>query len=114
MDFYTRHVFFCINQKEGEKKCCMQGDAMSLWMYAKMELARLAPQQAAETRINKSGCLGQCSRGPVLVIYPEGVWYRYDNKRDIDEIIQRHILQGETVERLRLTPEPKSGLEGTP
>lgn len=103
MGFYTTHVFFCTNQKDAEKKCCMQGDAMTLWAYAKTELARLAPLQAASIRINKSGCLGQCARGPVMVIYPEGIWYGYKNKADVDEIIQRLVLGGEIVERLRLS-----------
>jgi len=51
-------------------------------------------------RVNKSGCLGRCAEGPILVIYPEGVWYTYHTEADIDEILERHVIKGEKVERL--------------
>ena len=52
--------------------------------------------------MNKSGCLDRCDEGPVLVVYPEAVWYTYVDRADIDEIIDRHIQGGEIVERLRI------------
>ncbi len=55
-------------------------------------------------RVNNSGCLERCELGPTMVIYPEGVWYRYTQKKDIDEIIQTHILEGKLVKRLFLKP----------
>jgi (2Fe-2S) ferredoxin len=51
-------------------------------------------------RINKAGCLDRCTEGPVLVVYPEGTWYRYVDTSDIDEIIDEHILAGRPVARL--------------
>ena len=53
-------------------------------------------------RINKAGCLDRCDLGPVLVVYPEGVWYSYVDQEDIEEIIQEHLVQGRVVERLRI------------
>jgi len=55
-------------------------------------------------RINASGCLDRCELGPTLVIYPEGVWYRYENTADVDEILETHVRDGGRVERLILTP----------
>ena len=55
-------------------------------------------------RINSAGCLDRCELGPVLVVYPEGVWYTYVDRDDLDEIVQRHLIEGEIVERLRLEP----------
>ena len=55
-------------------------------------------------RINRSGCLDRCELGPTMVIYPEGVWYTYRTREDIDEILDRHIVRGERVERLLLEP----------
>jgi (2Fe-2S) ferredoxin len=46
--------------------------------------------------------MDRCSEGPVLVIYPEGTWYTYVDKDDLDEILQEHLINGRVVERLRL------------
>ena len=40
-----------------------------------------------------------------MVIYPEGVWYTYANEDDIDEILTRHVIGGERVDRLLLRPD---------
>ena len=54
-------------------------------------------------RINKAGCLGRCDDGPVLVVYPDNVWYTYLDEEDVDEIIDQHLVHGRIVERLRLS-----------
>jgi (2Fe-2S) ferredoxin len=46
--------------------------------------------------------MDRCDEGPVLVIYPEAVWYSYIDQEDIDEIIEEHLLNGRPVERLRI------------
>ena len=51
-------------------------------------------------RINIAGCLGRCELGPTLVVYPDGVWYTYVDKDDLEEIINEHLLNGRVVERL--------------
>jgi (2Fe-2S) ferredoxin len=53
-------------------------------------------------RINKSGCLDQCEHGPTVVVYPEAVWYGNVKPEDAAEIVQEHLINGRTVERLRL------------
>ena len=53
-------------------------------------------------RINQSGCLDRCEKGPVLVVYPEGTWYTYVDIQDIDEIIDSHLVGGKVVERLKI------------
>jgi (2Fe-2S) ferredoxin len=47
-------------------------------------------------------CLGPCFDGPNLVIYPEGVWYAGVTAADVQEIVERHLVGGAVVERLRL------------
>jgi (2Fe-2S) ferredoxin len=62
-------------------------------------------------RINSAGCLERCELGPTMVIYPEGIWYTFQTKEDIDEILQTHVVGGGRVERLLLQPdetEPRS------
>jgi len=57
-----------------------------------------------DVRINASGCLDRCELGPTMVIYPEGVWYTFENDEDIEEILQRHVIDDARVDRLRLPP----------
>jgi (2Fe-2S) ferredoxin len=53
-------------------------------------------------RVNTAGCLDRCEEGPCVVVYPEGVWYTYVDKADIDEIVEEHLVNGRVVERLRI------------
>jgi len=46
--------------------------------------------------------MDRCAKGPVIVVYPEGVWYTWQTQADIDEIISEHLQQGRVVERLRI------------
>ena len=54
-------------------------------------------------RVNSAGCLDRCEFGPVMVIYPEGVWYRAETREDIDEILRAHLVEGGRARRLMLT-----------
>ncbi len=47
-----------------------------------------------------TGCLGFCPAGPLMVVYPEGIWYRPRSREDVDEIVQSHFTEGARVERL--------------
>ncbi len=55
-----------------------------------------------DVRINQSGCLDHCEYGPTIVIYPEAVWYRIASADDAREVMQKHVIGGEVVERLRI------------
>lgn len=70
--------------------------------YAKQRIKALGLSGKGGIRINKAGCMDRCDEGPVLVVYPEGVWYTYIDRADIDEIIDSHLVKGTPVERLRL------------
>ena len=61
---------------------------------------------AKRIRINHAGCLNVCEHGPVMVIYPDGIWYRYESEEDVDAIMRSHVLRGIPVERLRLSIDP--------
>jgi (2Fe-2S) ferredoxin len=102
MAFYEHHVFFCCNQREPPEKCCNEVGAGEMQKYAKDRIKALGLNGHGNVRINKAGCMDRCEEGPVLVVYPEGVWYTYVDRGDIDEIIERHIVHGEIVERLRI------------
>ena len=46
--------------------------------------------------------MNRCDEGPVLVIYPEGIWYTFVDESDLDEIIESHLKNGQVVERLKI------------
>ena len=100
--YYRYHVFFCMNQREAGKECCADKDAIALRDYAKKRSKELGLDGPGKVRINQAGCLDRCSEGPVIVVYPEGTWYTYVDRSDIDEILERHLLRGQVVERLRI------------
>ena len=100
---YQKHIFFCLNQRENNKACCANHSAEEMFHYAKQAIKRLGLARPGGVRVNKAGCLGLCERGPVLVIYPEGVWYTYHSTSDIEEIIQSHIIENKIVQKLTIT-----------
>lgn len=102
MSYYKHHVFFCLNQRDPPEKCCAMFEAAEMQAYAKARIKSLGLSGKGAIRINKSGCLDRCEEGPVLVVYPDEVWYTYVDRADIDEIIDRHLVNGEIVERLRI------------
>ena len=102
MSYYQRHVFFCLNRRDDGRACCAAHDAERLQGHAKARVKQLGLAGKGMVRINKAGCLDRCDAGPCLVVYPEAVWYTYVDEQDIDEIIDRHLVGGEPVERLRL------------
>ncbi len=102
MSYYCHHVFFCTNQRTDGRACCQNHDAQAMRDYAKQRTKELGLSGKGEVRINNAGCLDRCDEGPVLVVYPEGVWYTYVDQADIDEIIEEHLGHGRVVERLKL------------
>lgn len=59
-----------------------------------------------EVRINKSGCFSQCGHGPMMVVYPEDVWYHGVKESDLRGIFEEHIRGGRPVEPLRYAMPP--------
>ena len=102
MSHYKYHVFFCCNQREPGDACCNNHGASDIRGYAKYRVKSLKLAGEGKVRINQAGCLDRCDQGPVLVVYPEAVWYTYVDKSDIDEIIDEHLVHGRIVERLRI------------
>lgn len=102
MSFFAKHVFFCVNERENGAQCCAGCGAPELQAYAKERIKALKKNGKGRIRINRAGCLDRCDEGPVMVVYPEAVWYQYVDKADIDEIIEEHLLGNRPVERLRI------------
>ena len=99
---YQRHIFICTNRRSDDdpKGSCAQKGSEDIRSAFKREL--YARGLKTIVRANKSGCLDVCEQGPNVVIYPEGVWYSHVTLNDVVEIVERHIIRGEVVERLLL------------
>lgn len=90
---FQRHVFVCISGKT----CPDRG---GVELHQALKLATRARLGAIDVRINKSGCLSQCAHGPIVVVYPEGVWYAGVTLDDVPELVEEHLVNGRPVERL--------------
>jgi (2Fe-2S) ferredoxin len=100
--YFKKHVFFCMNERADGRPCCHDRGAAAAQQHAKKRLKQLDLNGHGKIRINQAGCLDRCEEGPVLVVYPEGVWYTYVDHEDIDEIIDVHLVGGKIVERLKI------------
>ena len=106
--FYQCHVFCCVNEREPGhvRGCCAEKSSLELREYMK---ARAKEMGLKKVRINSSGCLDRCELGPSVVIYPEGVWYRCANKKDVDDVLEIHVRDGGRVRRLMMDVEKDKG-----
>jgi (2Fe-2S) ferredoxin len=102
MSYYKYHVFFCTNQREEGQMCCNNHGATALRDYMKARVKELGARIPDKVRVNAAGCLDRCDKGPVIVVYPEAIWYTFVDKEDIDEIIESHLVNGKPVERLKV------------
>lgn len=104
MPYFKQHVFICQNERgaDAPRPSCARQGGMALFDYAKRRIRELELSGKGEIRINKAGCLDRCELGPVMVVYPDEVWYTCFDESDVEEIIQSHLIGGQPVERLRL------------
>ena len=92
--YYKKHVFFCLNERKDGESACAQHDAMGAFEFCKKKVKSLGISGPGGVRVNKAGCLDRCAGGPVMVVYPEGLWYTYVDHEDIEEIVQTHARLG--------------------
>ena len=105
VSYYERHIFFCLNERKNGEDSCARHDAQEGFDRCKSRVKELGLSGVGKVRVNKAGCLDRCAGGPVAVVYPDGVWYTFVDKSDIDEIVESHLQNGQVVERLVLPPD---------
>jgi (2Fe-2S) ferredoxin len=97
MEPYEVHIFVCTSGGS----CPLQGaEDVHAYLREAVQRAKLK----TKVRVNHSGCLDQCGHGPVLVVYPENVWYSHVTVEEAETIFTRHILGGRPVDDLRFQP----------
>jgi len=102
MSHFSKHVFFCTNKRANGETCCANHGVDELRAYAKDRTKALGLAGEGKVRINSAGCLDRCDSGPVMVVYPDAVWYTFVDKEDIDEIVESHLKNGKAVDRLKI------------
>lgn len=100
--YYKKHIFFCNNLKDSGKKCCAEGGANEAVTLAKELLIQKGEWGVDKIRVSSSGCMGRCSKGPVMVVYPEGCWYKYNDKSDVARILEHHLEADEPLKELQI------------
>ena len=100
-NFYKKHIFFCTNQREDKnKRSCGNAEVNELRVYMKEKINKAGLKGI---RVNSSGCLNRCKKGPLMVIYPQGIWFKVTNKEDIDLIIEDYIKNNKLIKKLLIS-----------
>jgi len=99
-NYYQHHVFFCLKQRDNGETCCMDKGAEAAFNHMQARAKSLNLIGEGKVRINRAGCFDRCREGPLMVIYPQAIWYTFIDNEDIDEIIESHLINGKVVERL--------------
>lgn len=101
MPKYKHHIFICQNTREPghPRGSCNTENKSELMKLFKEALKKYSLDGAV--RANKSGCLDHCEHGPMVVIYPEALWYGGVQAVDVDTIV-KSLAEGRPVDRLQL------------
>jgi len=111
MEPFRHHVFVCLQEKPEGVTSCPASGSLSVLRALERELGSAGLD--SEVQVTTCGCLGLCDDGPVVITYPDGVWYRKVQERDVREIVDSHLRLGKVVSRLAWNDPPAMKAEAT-
>ena len=99
---FQHHVFICTNERDEDASRPSCGRQGSEGLKSAFKDAVKEAGLKGKVRANELGCLDQCEHGPMVVVYPDAVWYGSVQVKDVEEIVMEHLVHGRPVERLQL------------
>ncbi|MGA2753594.1 MAG: methyltransferase [Terracidiphilus sp.] len=98
MEPFHCHLFICTQQKPAGIPCCPASGSLAVLDVLDREIETRGLD--SDVQVTTSGCMGLCDEGPVMIVYPAGVWYRRVQPSDVSEIVEKHLRDGKPVDRL--------------
>ncbi len=102
MTRFSCHLFVCTNRRaeDNPKGCCASKGSEQIAKAIKIKAYERGLK--GQVRVNQAGCIDACATGVSAVMYPSGVYYQQITLDDVDEIVERSLVQGEVIKRLVL------------